>query len=497
MMERAISLMALCVLAMPALAVEDLRIEHVTVVSPERSEPLADATVAIHAGRIAAITAGKHPGHSKATATIDGSGLFLTPGLIDSHVHLGDVPGMTAQQEATYPDIAKAGRDQMPRSFLLHGFTTLVDLVSTPEGMARWKAHERVPDTYFCGAAAVMDGYPMNWTPKPARYQGMPYMLIEPGTPAPEGIDPAQHTPAAVVTRMKADGAICVKTFFERGFGPARNLPVPQLATVRELITAAHAAGLPVFIHANSSEAQAFAVEAGVDVIAHGMWNWSEPAPTTQITPAIQATLDAVLAKHIGWQPTIQVLHGERDLFVTGFLSDPELTQVYPRSLLDWYGSPAGQWFRNLTTEGYTALQGKDPKAVEAIVTEDYQVPLDRVQHATGYLAARQARFLFGTDTPSAPTYANPPGLNGWWEMQRLVAAGVSPSQIFQAATLTNARALKLDHDIGTVAVGKRANLLLLRADPTRTIDAYHDIVKVILGGRVLDPASLTADRAH
>jgi imidazolonepropionase-like amidohydrolase len=62
------------------------------------------------------------------------------------------------------------------------------------------------------------------------------------------------------------------------------------------------------------------------------------------------------------------------------------------------------------------------------------------------------------------PTYANPPGLNGRLEMQRLVDSGVTPAQIFQAATLANARALKLDRDIGTVSVGKRANLLLLRS---------------------------------
>ena len=44
--------------------------------------------------------------------------------------------------------------------------------------------------------------------------------------------------------------------------------------------------------------------------------------------------------------------------------------------------------------------------------------------------------------------------------------------------------------------VGKKANLLLLREDPTRTIHAYASIVKVVLGGRVLDPAELVATRA-
>ena len=122
--------------------------------------------------------------------------------------------------------------------------------------MARWRSHDIVSDTYFCGGAALMDGYSMNYAPKPQRYQNWPYMLIEPGTHAPDGIDPALHTPQAVVSRMKADGAICVKTFFERGFGGVRDLPVPKLETIRALVKAAHAAGLPVLMHANSDEAQ-------------------------------------------------------------------------------------------------------------------------------------------------------------------------------------------------------------------------------------------------
>jgi imidazolonepropionase-like amidohydrolase len=110
-------------------------------------------------------------------------------------------------------------------------------------------------------------------------------------------------------------------------------------------------------------------------------------------------------------------------------------------------------------------------------------------------MAEHHARLLFGTDTPSSPTYANPPGLNAWMEMRHLTDAGVTAEQIFQAATLNNARALKLDREIGTVQVGKRANLLLVRADPRKTIQAYQEIAKVILGGRVLDPSMLAAIR--
>jgi imidazolonepropionase-like amidohydrolase len=478
----------------------DLQIEHVTIVSAERGAPMRDALVRVHAGRIIDIRrdSGAKTQSRRGANVIDGSGLFLSPGLIDSHVHLGEIPGMTAEQEAQHPDIGKAAREQIPRSYLLYGFTTLIDLISTPLGMVRWKSQHIAPDAYFCGGAALMDGYPMNYTPKPQRYQGWPYMLIEPGTQAPDGVDPAMHTPQAVVSRMKADGAICVKAFFERGFGGVRNLPVPKLETIRELVKAAHAAGIPVLMHANSDEAQSFGLDAGVDILAHGLWNLhQEHSITGEVTPGMKKILDEELARNVGLQPTMQVLYGLRDVTGTSFLSDPRLPRVLPSNLIDWYRSSEGQWFHVAVTQDMKLPADASPSQLDHAANEGFALGIDRGKQATAYVVARHGRILFGTDTPSAPTYANPPGLNGWLEMRRLMDAGETPALIFESATLTNARALKLDQDIGTVQVGKRADLLLLREDPTQTIDAYAGIVKVILNGRVLDPSELAANAAH
>lgn len=458
----------------------DLRIAHVTIVSPERRTPLRDATVTLRDGRIAAIATGTVP--KDGVSTLDGRGLYLAPGLIDSHVHLGAIPGMTEEQEARHPDIAKAAWAQMPKSFLLHGYTTLIDLMSTGEEMARWKRAPLIPDTFFCGGAVLMGGYPMDVLPSSARYR-MPYMLIEPGQAPPPGIDPRDHTPAAVVAKMKKDGAICVKTAFERGFAGNRNLPVPKLETIRELVRAAHARGLPVMLHANGLEAQRFGIDAGVDVIVHGLWN--APAGSEA---QIRRTLDEVAARKIGWQATIQVIRSFQDMYGPDFLSDPLLRDVQPAGLIAWYATPEGQWFRD-------EIAGGAKKTPDARMVKGFDAPVARVKNALQYLAIHGGRLLFGTDTPSAPTYANPPGLNGWLEMQNYVAAGVSPAQIFRAATLSNAKALKLDREIGTVEVGKRANLLLLRDDPTKTIQAYRGIQKIILGGLVLEPAGLAANR--
>ena len=488
--------------AVPALA-QDLVIEHVTVVSPEKSTVLQNATVTVHVGRIAAVSSassrsGTHPPvRPRDAQLLEGRGLYLVPGLIDSHVHLSSIPGMTDEQELAHPDIARAARAQIPRSYLYFGFTTLIDLISAPEAMSRWKGQDPIPDTYFCGGAALIDGYPMNYAPKPARYSAWPYMLIEQQATAalPPGIKASEHSPQAVVARMKADGAICVKTFFERGFGGVHDLPVPKPETIRALVEAAHAAGLPVFLHANSDEAQTFGLDTGVGVLAHGLWNVKDMPSSDGITPQMKTILDRVIAAKVGWQPTIQVLYGLQDLFDPRILSDPMLARVLPRSLIDWYGSSEGQWFHDVL--GKEVAESSGAKSHSEMTRPDLAAPIAAVKAATGYLAQHRARLLFGTDTPSAPTYANPPGLNAWLEMHRLLEAGVTPAQIFEMATLRNARALKLDQEIGTVEIGKRADLLLLRADPRQTVQAYDEIVKVIVGGRVLDRAELAADRAQ
>jgi len=461
-----------------------LVISDVTIVSPERAAPLEHAYVRILDGKISELSQRPLRGETE----IDGTGRYLTPGLIDSHVHLGAIPGMQPDQEHAHPDIARVAREQFPRSYLYFGFTTIIDLNSDPAGMGRWRDAPLIPDTFFCGGAALMDGYPMNYVPKPQRY-AMPYIIVEPEGAAalPPGVDPAGHTPQAVVARMKSDGAICVKTFFERGFGAEHDLPVPQLTTIRTLVQAAHAAGLPVLMHANSAEAQTFALDTGVDIIAHGLWSTTEKTAPGELTPAMKAILDRVVANEVGWQPTVQVLHGIEELLNPAFLSDPMLARVLPRSLIDWYGSREGQWFH----DGAEGVAKTDPAALTSLTAER-----ERVSAATGYLAQRGARLLFGTDTPSAPIYTNPPGLNARLEMSNWIAAGVSETELFHALTIDNARMLRLDKQIGTVEPGKTANLLLLSRNPLQHVEAYDTIEMVFLHGRPTFRAELVANKA-
>ena len=101
---------------------------------------------------------------------------------------------------------------------------------------------------------------------------------------------------------------------------------------------------------------------------------------------------------------------------------------------------------------------------------------------------------IFGSDTPGVDGFGNPPGLNGRLELQNWADAGVPLPLILRAATLDNAKALRLSHEVGSIQVGKRADLLLLKHNPLESISAYDSIETIFLNG---EPVALVKHCGH
>jgi imidazolonepropionase-like amidohydrolase len=466
-------------------------ITDVTIVSPENLADLATGSVLVENERIARVER-KASAKPPAGATVfSGEGGFLIPGLIDSHVHLASIPGVTLELTLN-PDAAHAAMladyyKQLPRSYLYFGYTTLIDLaVVKREVLDDFRRAPLHPDLYDCGPSLPLaNGYPMSFAPPALRFQLFPNFLYDPAQSAniPAEYKPQDHTPAAAVAADKRAGAICVKTYFERGFGQERNLPVITTGMAAGVRNAATQDGLVMMMHANSFEAQQFAVNTDVDVIAHGMWNWGALDQQPELPPEIKTLLDRIVQKRTGYQATIEVMGGLRAYFDPEYLKMPAIPRVIPAALLGWFNSPEGKWFRKEIDED---------NAPDAEMREGYdRGPIRRVRQVVGYLAARNANFLFGTDTPAAPTYGNLPGLNGYLEMQQLHDARLSLEQIFKAATINNAREFRLDSQVGSIEPGKIANLVLLRTSPLESVDAYDRIVTVWVHGRPISRDSL------
>ena len=247
-----------------------------------------------------------------------------------------------------------------------------------------------------------------------------------------------------------------------------------------------------MLLHANSQTAQAFGLEAGVDAFAHGMWTWDDRT-TTSLNPDVTRILATAIERGIRWQPTIQVLYGERDLHDPGYLALPALRDAVPASLIEWYATEEGQ---------AAADRMKEIPWVAETLSDGRWEELNaggiaRVTAALSYMASHGGAVVFGSDTPSDLTWANPPGLNGRLEMTRWRQAGVTPSQLLRAATVGAAELYGLENEIGAVEVGKRADLLLLGEDPTQSIDAFDSIETVILGGRAIPREELSARNAR
>ena len=474
----------------PAWAGQQTWITNVNLVSPEKLDRVDRGSVLIEDSRIVRVERDAGARMPAGARQVDGKGYYLTPGLIDSHVHLAAIPGMNFDQAGKMKTMTEEYVAQMPRSYLYFGYTTVIDLAVINRAFIDHLKQTPVhPDIYDCGSPLVFaNGYPMVYMAPATRFDAYSNFIYDPtqADKIPVQYKPEDHTPAQGVARVKADGGICVKTHFERGFGEMHNLPVMSPAVYADIRKEAGKTGLVLITHANSFEAQTFAVDGGVHILAHGMWHWGDLDNEPELPPQIKQLLDKVVERKIGFQPTMQVLYGLRAYFDPDYLKSPTLPKLLPPSMLAWFKTPEGNWFKQ-------EIAGNED---DASLMKGLDAPLRRQQQVVAYLAGKDANFLFGTDTPSSPTYGNVPGLNGYLEMQDLYRAGMSLTQVFKAATLNNARAFKLDAELGTIEPGKVANLVLMKMSPLVDIHAYDSIAMVWVKGKQIARARLAVDKS-
>jgi imidazolonepropionase-like amidohydrolase len=467
-----------------------LIIEDVTVISPERTAPLPHASVVIRDGRIAEIgtslVAGPH------ATRIDGRDRFLIPGLIDSHVHVGNQGPIDDDAIDGHPEVLQAYRSQLPRSYLAFGFATLVELDLRTPTLAWFNAAPLHPNLYHCGRGVrIAGGYGALRVPTDAAKANEANLVYEAAQSAnwPAALDPRDYTPARAVDRVVDAGGICVKTFVESGMGGAAHWPTPRPETLAALRAETRRRGLVFVVHANAVESWQAAIAAHADVIAHGLWHW--PGDWMNAAPPRAAHEVIKEAAHAGVhvQPTLQAVYGDQSIFDASLLANPRLAEALPRNVIAYLRSGEGQAAHKVMADEYrqaiaNVVPGQDPAKVMAVAPA-------RATATLRIMSADHVRLLFGTDTPSNEGIGNPPGLNGRLELGRWLDAGVPLARILQAATLDNAAAFGLSSDRGTIEVGKRADLLLLHANPLRSINAYDEIETVILGGKVIARGSL------
>jgi imidazolonepropionase-like amidohydrolase len=465
-----------------------LVIENVTLVSPERDGPVEGMRVLVRDGRIAAI--GPEIPAGPDARRIDGRGRYLIPGLIDSHVHVGSA-GPVDESAVQGPALLNAYRAQLPRAFLAFGFTTLVDVDLKPADRAWFEGAPLRPRLMHCGAGVRIPGGYRALRVRPERAgQDYPNLLYEPSRAGswPATIDPTDHTPARAVERVAEAGGSCVKVFVESGFG-VFDWPVPLPETLDALRAETRRRGLTFVVHATSVESWRTAVRASADVIAHGLWHWPGDRTNAAPPPEARSVVEAAARAGIRVQPTLRVVDNDKAVFDSTILDDPRLAWSLPRSVAEYLRSGEAATARRAQAEDYEKIARDMGVQVGAAALID--AGRARAMATARLMAGAGVPLIFGSDTPSGDGIGNPPGLNGRLELQRWSEAGVPLARILRGATLANAETFGLANEVGTIEVGKRADLVLLRENPLASVAAYDTVEVVFLEGEPIEREAL------
>jgi imidazolonepropionase-like amidohydrolase len=190
--------------------------------------------------------------------------------------------------------------------------------------------------------------------------------------------------------------------------------------------------------------------------------------------PARAAALFALLAKNQTWQcPTLVWERGGNLIDQTDFAHDARAKYA-----------PA--YWKDVTWKRFTEqivheFNSDDLATRKRFVEKELEVV--NAMHRAGI------PFLAGTDTP--PGVYIFPGFSLHEELQRFVAAGFTPMEALQTATLNPAKFLGMEDRLGTIEKGKLADLVLLDANPLDDIRNTQRIAAVIVNGRYLSRAEL------
>jgi imidazolonepropionase-like amidohydrolase len=416
-------------------------INNVSVVDVESGEVLADETVILERNRIATVGPSKSAKYPRNAPSLNGRGYFLIPGLWDMHVHLVFGDWFPGAQDITLPLL------------VANGVTGVRDMGSELEIVQDWR--NEIEAGRLLGPRIFTSG-PMLDGPQPRFPSSIAITTPEDGRRA--------------VDQLKQRGADFIKL---QSLVPREAvLAIADEAKKQEIAFAGH---VPDSVRASEMS------EAGMKSFEHliGIFEGSSPGEDdflkggktegrflASYDSGRAAALGAVLARNHTWQcPTLVWERGGNLIDVTDFAKDGRAKYV-PAS----WKNKTWKRFTDEIMKGY----GTDDIAVRKRFIEK-ELEVVQLLHKAG------VPFLAGTDTP--PGVYVFPGYSLHEELQRFVAAGFTPLEALQTATLNPARFLGVDQQLGTITKGKLADLVLLNANPLEDIRNTQKIAAVIVNG--------------
>ena len=403
----------------------------VTIIDGTGAPPKGNMTVVITGDRITSIVPSGQRQLPPDAQIRDLRGHFLIPGLIDAHVHF--VPAFV--------------ENGVTARLLRGGVTTVRNMVGNCQvlgDMHRQAVSGAIesPDIVYSSTVAGPAG---RADPRAGRGR----RAGSPGVGACGHVLSDSSDARTIIAASKAAGASGMKLYADIS---------PEWA--RRLVDEAHREQMTVWAHAALFPAKpSDALQAGVDVLSHAAylsWEAIDSLPTYRSR-----------VKGAPWLRTSP--------------KDPAVEKVLREMARRGAILDATLWLFH--------AQATNPAPSP---NEDFQVGKDTLVAAARWAfdVTRRARELgvlvsAGTDGQGATEEGSLPNLHN--ELELLVnESGFTPIEAIRSATSIAARTMRLEAEIGTIAEGKRADLVVLRSDPTKSISNTRDIALVVKRGRTV-----------
>ena len=452
-----------CLFVIPGLlpAQSPIALVGATVHTGAGTAPIADGVVLVRDGRIAAVGTRDQVAVSDCV-TIDLRGKFVTPGLIDTHVHYSQTGWADGRPDARdvrerfpYAD-AMATNAAFPErfhlAFLHSGVTAVFDVGGYPWTRGLGAATERDAKAPHVAAAGALL----------ATYDPKVLVLADQS----QFVFPSNEAEArAAVRSHKAFGSAAIKVWLIA----TQDRP---LETLEPIVMAAsdeaRLVGLPLIVHSTTLATAKVAVAAGARLLVHSVEDREVDDEFVQ----------AIAKAGTFYCPTLTVRDGYVQLYSAsiGDAVRSQLDEVHP-SVKERVLQTEDAALRSKVNE--RAMQGMSKRIEQQ--RETMAKNLVRL-HAAG------VPVVLGTDAGNPLTLHGP---SVFVEMEAMQKAGMSAGQVLVSATRDAARAMGRGDDLGVLAVGRIADLLVLTEDPGKDCRAFRSRTHVLRGGVLHERAAL------
>jgi hypothetical protein len=434
-----------------ALSAGTLAITDVTVVPMTSATLLKDATILVRDGRIAALGAGRSVTVPAGTRTIDGRGKFLMPGLADMHVHL----------YSDDEDLGPVGGDELG-VMLANGVTAIRLMIGTPEHLVLRRE---------VAAGRILG--PQLWVASP-QFTGRKV-----------------SNSRFVTTPEEAQKA--VKEVADAGYDFVKltlNIPPPVYDAI---ISEAARNGVRVVGHVDPRVGVARALAAGQHI--EHLDNYLESV-LADSAPMRTSVSDRALFQLKNWE-SLDFIDVDKAVRIAAATAKARVWTT-PTLAMFKYAFALGQTDEEIRARPEWKMMPPKHRALYLRAREQYWKNPPSLARRRRYIEVRDrlvkeiadagGGIMAGSDTPE---WFLGYGFTLHRELECLVAAGLSPYQALAAATRNPAEFLHASSEWGTIEPGKRADLVLLSADPLVDIRNTTRIELVCIGGRPLERAEL------